>query len=323
MTAAPALNRILVIRHGALGDFVLSLGPMAAIRRHHPDAHITLLTTRPFVGLANQSGYFDEVWTDERPKPWHLAAYGRVIRRLRRGGFDRVYDLQTSSRTARYWRRMGRPDWNGHAAGCSLPDPNPDRDTLHTVDRQRGQLAAAGITDVPAADLSWARADIARFAIRPPFALIVPGGSSHRPKKRWPPEKYAALSRRLLQRGQTPVLIGGPAEAGVLAEIAAGNRAIINLCGQTDFLDLAALGRAARCAVGNDTGPMHLIAAAGCPSLVLFSDESNPALCAPLAGASGGLVKVLRRVPLSALSVGEVEASLPGAGVAGPGKPGA
>lgn len=309
--ASAGPRRILVIRHGALGDFILSLGPLAAIRRHHPDAHITLLTSSPFVDLARQSGYVDEVWTDDRPKPWHLASYWRLVRRLRRARFDRVYDLQTSGRTARYWRQMGKPDWSGHVPGCSLPDPDPDRDRRHTADRQRRQLAVAGIADVPPPDLSWARADIGRFGIRRPFALLVPGGSAHRLKKRWPAEKYAALCRRLLQRGVTPVLIGSKAEADLLSEIAQGNRGAIALPGETGLGDLAELARGAVCAVGNDTGPMHLFAAAGCPSLVLFSDDSDPALCAPRPGAAGGRVNVLRRVPLSALSVGEVEAALP------------
>ena len=52
-------HRILVIKLGALGDFVLALGPCAAIRRHHQNAHITLLTTTPFVDLASASGYFN------------------------------------------------------------------------------------------------------------------------------------------------------------------------------------------------------------------------------------------------------------------------
>ena len=53
---------ILVIKLAALGDFVQALGPCAAIRQHHKDARITLLTTAPFEDLARQSGYFDEVW---------------------------------------------------------------------------------------------------------------------------------------------------------------------------------------------------------------------------------------------------------------------
>ncbi|HBA43779.1 MAG TPA: ADP-heptose--LPS heptosyltransferase, partial [Alphaproteobacteria bacterium] len=54
--------RILVIKLGALGDFVLATGPFAAIRQHHADAEITLLTTPPFAAMARQTGFFDHVW---------------------------------------------------------------------------------------------------------------------------------------------------------------------------------------------------------------------------------------------------------------------
>jgi ADP-heptose:LPS heptosyltransferase len=59
--------------------------------------------------------------------------------------------------------------------------------------------------------------------------------------------------------------------------------------------------------VGNDTGPMHLIATVGCPSVVLFSNESDPALCAP----RGRSVTILRRPNLSSLPVADVAAALP------------
>ena len=59
-------SRLLVIKLGALGDFVQAMGPAAAIRAHHPDAEITLLTTAPFAELARAAPYFDRVWIDER-----------------------------------------------------------------------------------------------------------------------------------------------------------------------------------------------------------------------------------------------------------------
>lgn len=318
MSGAPAavLNareyeRVLVIRLGALGDFVLSLGPMAAIRRHHPKARITLLTTPPFASLGRASPYCDEVWIDERApwwKPWRRLA---LARRLRRGRFQRVYDLQTSGRTVRYWRAMGRPEWSGHAAGASHAHLDPDRDTMHTVERQKAQLRLAGIESVPAADLSWIEADVRRFGVRQPYVLFVPGGSAHRPKKRWPAEKFTALARTFVRLGIEPVLIGGAAEAEVLAEIARHVPEGVNLCGKTSFEEIAVLARGALGAVGNDTGPMHLIAASGAPSLVLFSSQSDPDLCAPRPGAQGGKVTVLRKPDLVALSVSEVQSALP------------
>lgn len=304
-------ERVLVIRLGALGDFVLSLGPMAAIRRYHPKAKITLLTTPPFASLGRASPYCDAVWIDERApwwQPWRAIA---VARRLRRGSFQRVYDLQTSARTARYWRAMRQPEWSGHAPGASHAHLDPDRDALHTVERQKTQLKISGIEPVPAADLAWVEGDVRRFGVKEPYVLFVAGGSAHRPKKRWPAEKFTTLARTLVRLGITPVLIGSEAEADALEEIARHVPEGINLCAKTSFEEIAVLARGALGAVGNDTGPMHLIAASGAPALVLFSSESDPDLCAPRPGARGGKVAVLRKPDLVALSVAEVQSALP------------
>ena len=127
--------RILVIRLGALGDMVMSFGPFAAIRAHHPGAEITLLTTRPFRALAEVAPWFDRIEVDERPAWWDIAGLLRLRRTLQ--GFDRVYDLQTSGRTAWYFHLAGRPPWSGHALGCRFPQRCPARERMHTVERQR------------------------------------------------------------------------------------------------------------------------------------------------------------------------------------------
>ena len=83
--------------------------------------------------------------------------------------------------------------------------------------------------------------------------------------------------------------------------------AAIDLTGQTSPGDLCDLARAARFAIGNDTGPIHLTATVGCPTIVLFSHDSDPALCAP----RGAAVTVLRRPSLTDLTLAEVLAALP------------
>lgn len=301
MSAGP----VLVIKLGALGDFVQATGPFAAIRRHHPDDRITLLTTRPFAAFAHASPWFDAVWTDARPRLWDVAGWLALRRRLRRGGFAMVYDLQTSDRSAWYYRLMGRPPWSGIAAGCSHPHANPGRDAMHTLDRQAEQLRMAGIAAVPPPDLSWVRADVGRFALPDRYALLVAGGAPHRPAKRWPADRFAELATRLADAGVTPVLLGTASEAAELQRIAAACPAARSLAGATDLADLVVLARHAVAAIGNDTGPMHVAAAANCPSLVLFSAESDPTLCAPR-----GRVAVLRRDRLSDLGVEAVAATL-------------
>ncbi|MHA1570801.1 MAG: glycosyltransferase family 9 protein, partial [Alphaproteobacteria bacterium] len=281
--AATARQGILVIKLAALGDFILSTGPFAAIRKHHPDVPITLLTTAPFAEMGRATGWFDTVWTDTRPAWWQVGGWLALRRRLRQGGFARVYDLQTSDRSAFYFRLFGsdRPEWSGIAPGCSHPDPDPGRDTRHTIDRQRGQLRAAGILEVPDPDLAWLDADISKFDLPPSYALLVPGGSVHRPEKRWPADHYGALATALADQGLVPLLLGTPGEADILQSIAKAEPRALDLCGRTSIADIGRIARGAAVAVGNDTGPMHVVAASNCPAEVMFSDASDPGLCAP------------------------------------------
>ncbi|MCC7428151.1 MAG: glycosyltransferase family 9 protein [Alphaproteobacteria bacterium] len=316
---AGAAGGILVIKLAALGDVVQAFGPFAAIRAHHAGDRIRLLTTAPYAALLARAPWFDRIAVDARPKLWQLGALWRLRRGLRAPGYARVYDLQTSDRSGWYFRLMrgsgpgGRdPEWSGIAAGCSHPHANPSRDAMHTIDRQREQLAMAGITAFPAPDLGWLAGDPGALAPAGPFALLVPGGAAHRPTKRWPAERFAVLAEALAGRGITPLVLGTAAERPLAEAIRARCPAALDRTGATGLADIAALGARAALAVGNDTGPMHLIAAMGAPCLVLFSAASDPALCAPRrtdGGAEG--VAILRRDSLGALDPEAVLAALP------------
>lgn len=299
--------KILVIKLGALGDFVLAMAAMKKIREAHPDDHITLLTTPPFEPLARASGWFDIIETDGRPKGW--LGELKMIRRLRRERYDRVYDLQTSSRSSAYFQflRPHPPQWSGIAKGCSHPHANPRRDFMHTLERQADQLEFAGIwPDAPTEPGTAPPPDLSFLAgPRPehqfPYVLLIPGGSAHRLGKRWPAGRFAHLAQVLHDTGLEVMIIGGAQEAVVAEEIARTAPGVQDLTGKTDFVDIATLGAHAALVIGNDTGPLHLAAAAGAPTLALFSDASDPALCAPR-----GNVRVLHRPDLSELPVGTV-----------------
>ncbi len=293
------MKRILVIKLGALGDFVLAFGPFAAIRARHPDARIVLLTAAPFAALARRAPWFDEVRIDRRPPWWNLPALWRLSSALR--GFDFIYDLQTSGRSSRYFTLAGRPPWSGIAAGCSHPHVNPARNHMHTVERQRDQLAMVGIADFPAPDLGWLRSP-PPVALPERFTLLVPGAAPHRPAKRWPAARFGALATMLAERGMRAVVVGTKADAPLAAAIPGA----LDLTGRTSLPELAAVASRATLAIGNDTGPMHLAAALGVPSIVLFSHASDPALTAPR-----GDVRVLRVPDLAELSVERVAAALP------------
>ncbi|MEH6404882.1 MAG: glycosyltransferase family 9 protein [Sneathiella sp.] len=298
-------KNILVIKHGALGDVVLAQGPFQAIRAHHPKARITLLTTKLFKPFLDKSGLFDEIWVDERAKIWNFLKITALRARLRSGDFDRVYDLQTSSRSSSYLKLFPRnkmPEWSGIAPGCSHPHTNKDRGKIHTIERQIEQLDQAGIDNIPDVDFSWAAGDVLNFPDLSKFALLVPGGSAHRPEKRWPAEQYASLAITLQKARITPAIIGGPAEAEAIELIMKACPAAVDMSGKTSLEDLVTLGKEAQFSVGNDTGPLHLIAAVGCSVTVLFSKASDPVRARP----RGRDVTVLRSENLADLSLDTV-----------------
>lgn len=299
---------ILVIKHSALGDMILALPLLRAIRRHHVGERIVLLTTAPYVDLLQRSGLADDIWVDPRPKFWQPLKLLTLLRRIRAGGFSRIYDLQGSQRTKSYYRLLGSPAelWVGNAPGCRhyIPDPTGP---MHIAELRRRQLALVGIADPGLPDLDFLQSDIAHFGLPARFALLVPGGAPHRPAKRWPAARFAALAHHLLAQGIVPVLIGRAAEQAEIAEIQATCPEAISLCDRTSIADLATLGRSAALCVGNDTGPMHIIAAARCPSLVLYSAESDPQKVSP----RGDWVRLMQRPTLQDLSVEDAISALP------------
>ncbi len=115
-----------------------------------------------------------------------------------------------------------------------------------------------------------------------PILGIVPG-CANGPAKRWPAASYGALASTAARRwGALPVILGGPQDVGVAAQVAAAcDDDCVNVAGRTDIIDLAALLSSCRAVVSNDTGAAHLAAALSSPTLVLFG-PTDPRRTRPL-----------------------------------------
>ena len=300
-TANPGdtLRRVLVIKLGALGDFVQALGAMRVVRATHPSARITLLTTEPFGDFAKACPYFDIVETDGRPRD--IKGRTDLIRRLRQAGYDMVYDFQNNDRTAQYFAGLTgkKPLWSGAAAGASHRHQNPRRGEMHNFERLAEQLVHAGLGPKPAGDpsgwligsnplpyLDWIRPAFrdpprfqpAFFSLQGRYMLLIPGSSPEHPEKRWPMDRFAAVATWFADMGVTPVVVGGPSEGDLGAQIARLEPRARNLVGRTDLFQLATLSERSVMAIGGDTGPMHIAAAAGAAGICLFAQEWTKAM---------------------------------------------
>ena len=211
----PRRRRILVIKLGALGDFIQALGPVPAIRSHHAEDRLILLTRGRYAELAAQTGLFDDIMVDHRPRPLDVRGWLALRHMLRRQHFDRVYDFQTSDRSNFYpWLlRPGKtPQWSGTAWRCSHPHANRGRDRQHTMDRQAEQLLMAGIYPVPLTPWLPAAGTLPAALEGRRFAMLIPGSSPGRPEKRWPVQRYGELARLLSQQGYLPAVVGAAGE---------------------------------------------------------------------------------------------------------------
>ena len=194
VSRAAGLTRILVIKLGALGDVVLAFGPFAAIRARHPDAAITLLTTAPFAGFLAAAPWFDAVAVDTRPRPWN----GPGLLRAAPGAARLRLHLRLADVAA---VRLVLPAWPGGRRGpasrraARTRTPTRRGTAMHTVERQREQLAMAGVTAFPEPETDWLRAHAPALPQR--YAVLIPGAAPHRPAKRWPAERFAQLATQL------------------------------------------------------------------------------------------------------------------------------
>lgn len=290
------IRRVLVIKLGALGDFVQAMGAMRVVRMTHPSARITLLTTQPFEALAKACPYFDIVETDGRPEDAKGSA--DLVRRIKQANYDMVYDFQNSKRTMGYFSGLGskRPKWSGAADGASHQHRNPNKDMMQRLERIEEQLRHAGLRPGPPGDptgwvegapllpsFDWVRPafrDPPRFqpeyfSLYGPYVLLIPGSSADQEHKRWPLKHYIELARWFADNDITPVVVGGKAEGDIGMQIVRAEQRAKSIIGRTDLFQLATLSEMAVMAIGGDTGPMHLAAAAGAPGVCLFAQDWN------------------------------------------------
>ena len=232
-------KNILVIKLGALGDFIQMTGWYTAIRHRWPKAHITLLTNRSFFKLAEQSKCFDKLLEDNRT--WNPMDYVRIIWRLITEHYDLIIDLQMQARTqkryyslARFFSRRAFV-WASPKAGHFLVHYTPTKLPFWWGKKQTQKIDFTPEN----ADLSFCKADKKVLAKLPKkYVLLIPGCSPTHPYKRWPASSYRELAKRLEKEGIAIVVLGTNAEKEEIDTICQNNKKAINFCNKSKLWDI-------------------------------------------------------------------------------------
>lgn len=275
---ARGARNVLVMQTSFLGDSLLTLPLLRRLKESLPGAKLAVLTLPKHADVFRGSEWVDAVILDDKRGahggvrgPWKMAA------ELKARGFDLAVIPHRSFRSALVAWLAGVPRRVGFASSAGrflLTDVVPFAWLTHDLERNLALARPLGGDAAPASGE-------ARYVVPgplpealaralPPSARLAgvhPGAAWA--TKRWLPERYAELCRRLKADGLTPVLIGGPGDAALGALIAKESGAV-DLVGRTDLAALKALMGRLSLFVTNDSGPMHLAAAAGVPVVAIF-----------------------------------------------------
>ncbi len=256
--------RILVIRFSSLGDIVLTIPLLEALRTKYPDATIDFLTKAEYAPFIEKLGLISTVHsldTKTRRISEHLH------RELRAKHYDHVLDLHNNIRSNKLRKDLAP---SVHVVNKRTLKRwllvkfkmNQLRNEPDIVGRYFEVAESLGITD------SGRGAHITTHVHRGGTIAFAPGAKHW--NKRWPAENYIQLGQELSKRGYKIVIFGSKDEAALGDEIAAAVPHTINECGKYELHELPDALAACALFIGNDSGLMHIAAATGIPTTAIY-----------------------------------------------------
>ena len=316
-------RNILVIDFGQLGDVVMSLPALRAIRARFPYAQITVAVGKPGGELISLSGYANEILEVDRvslrdgPK---LISIGRILQfvsRVRKLKFDFVIDLHSLYETnllgffsgAAHRLYARRPNRSLDFLANFQPRPGRERKAAHLVDRYLDILEPLGIQNPPRTPAlkTNAAADFAVEALlkkekaqsRELLVGLFPGAGHA--GRIWPLENFAELADHLIRNNKVRVIVfAGPEERGMVPQMRTLFPPATIFFDRLTISQLASAQARLTLFISNDTGPAHIAAAVGTPVIVLL-DRPDPHSYTPV----GACTRLIYSPSIAKISVTE------------------
>ena len=303
-------NNILIIKHGALGDLIQITSSLKSIREKYPDSKITLLTDIKFKFFSDRIIFVDEIIYENRPPFFRIDKWLIIILKIIKRRFNIVFDLQNSDRTSVYYFFIklfnSKTVWSGNRRGGKFKYHPKNFESIPIKDRIKNQLVLMDIEIYDKPDISWMMKKNIINLPNNDFVILLPGSSPEHKHKRWPAEKFAELANYLKEKKIDSIILGqSHSEGEELKKIKLLAPKIIDFSDQ-DLDCLATTASKAIGAIGNDTGPTFVAAAAGCPITWLLSNHTDPNITQLL----GSKVNTLKKDNIIDITIDEVKNNL-------------
>ncbi|HTZ71386.1 MAG TPA: glycosyltransferase family 9 protein, partial [Acetobacteraceae bacterium] len=316
---AASITRIVATKLDHIGDFMTSLPALRALKTRFPAAHLTLLAPPATAALARLENIVDDIIeftffharSGEGARPVSDDELAALAARLADEKFDLAIDLRMHPDTRRVLRYTGAPFLAGYDDDGRFPwldvalewegDRRLETKHAHISERLLALVdaVAAACRDLPPVEIGRpadpaavpALAKLGKAFLAKPLACIHPGVGN--PVRQWPAESFAALIDLLVaEENLHVVLVGGGDEAPIAQEVVSlisSKGTVASLVGALNLTELSAVIRASAIFVGNNSGPKHIAAAAGVPTVGIHSGVVDAREWAPLGGAAMAL----------------------------------
>ena len=278
------MSKILIIKHGSLGDIAQACGAIQDISENHKDDDIHLLTTKPYFDLFKKNPHISNVILDKRLPRFNLIYLYLLMKNIKKFKFSKVYDLKNSSRTAFYKRILfpnaTKDTWSSTETTLPEGTTKDDFDKDSVLSRFDYQLKSSGINTrhTLSPDFSWSPSDITQIKNHhhlEKYIVLFPFCSPHLTSKKWPYyNDLISMINEKLENKFKVVIAPGPGEIKDASSINA--LCVLDNGKALDISQLAALIKDSSFVVANDTGPAHMTAHLGSKGIALFGSHTTP-----------------------------------------------
>ena len=272
---------ILVIKHGALGDFVMASGAMKSIRNYFPKDNILLLTEEKNIKFFKSIPYFNSIKKDNR-KSMFFSIF-TLFNIIFSQKINLIIDLQNSSRTQMYHFFVSKFTKVKISSSRNYSHYRyiiPKQGDEHVIQGLNNQLSLLGLKTFEDPNLSWMIQN-SNQQVQKKYIILIPGASKTGSYKKWPEDRYAKLSNHFIENGFDIYLTGSNEDMKTMELIRATCPLAKIKIKESKIENFLELCQNASFIVANDTGPTHIAALSNRPLFWIAIDNSISKACQP------------------------------------------
>ena len=271
---------IIIIKHGSLGDLVLSFGAIKTLRENYPNSKIYLLTQSNYKKIFKDLPYVNEILIDNRISIFPSII--NILRMVREKKVDLLIDLQNSTRTEIYnlfiklftkckilsARKFSNYKYNQKKLGVQ-----------HITKNHQEQLKYLEINNYSQPDLNWMLKGQTKLSNK---VIFIPGASKSGEYKKWPSDKFAQIAKYLIDRNYEIYLTGSYLDLNTINEIIKLCPKSKNKINESKIEDFYQLCMSSSLVITNDTGPAHIAGLTNKKVIWIANDNEISRSCYPL-----------------------------------------